>query len=105
MIIIDIDPSTLRYRSLEDLAEQSLIEPGDYELIYEEQILFTTLRWGAIKWDEDRNMIMLEVFSTEDGEMVCEPIYHDYLAGEWVVPGFPNIGVDELKVQVRVNRS
>jgi hypothetical protein len=105
MIIIQIDPSELPAMSLAAIAERSLEEAGDYEMLYEQQMLFTTLRWGAILLEDGDNRrvaVMMDVFSTEDGEPCCEPIIRHDLPGVWTIPGFANIGVLPMEVLVKV---
>lgn len=102
MLIIQIDQSTLPHRSLTELAQQCLAEPGDYEMLHEEIVLNHTFRWGASMDEDGRYCIVMDVFNNDDGEeyWYCNPITAQHFAGKWVIPN--TYGAD-VEIQVQVN--
>ena len=104
MLIVNIPTRNLMYENLSAIVKDHIAAPGDYYLLHEEHILYTTLRWGLVMDDNERVEVMMEAFENMDGEPFGVPVTREAFVGEWTFKSDADAFVD-LTVLVKVDYS
>lgn len=106
MLIINIPTRDLMYENLSAVVKDHIAAPGDYYLLHEEHILYTTLRWGLVMDENECVEVMMEAFENVDGEQLGHPVTREGFVGQWEFVAFESRDPkDTLKVLVKVDYS